>query len=136
LQLVQGLPVEHELAKLVADAKLTSPVLISTEQASSMVRRYAWLLERVGDTGIKLSAAGYLPVADVTAAMVELEMTDEWYGKFNRESQTLPSARTARPTKRVLAHMGALGERHPIRSATLPTSGGAALARASLQRAR
>jgi hypothetical protein len=236
LQLVQGLPVEHELAKLVADAKLTSPVLISTEQASSMVRRYAWLLERVGDTGVKLSAAGYLPAADVTAAMVELEMTDEWYGKFNRESQTLPvlelrqsaqrmgllrkhrgrllltreaqklrgdpvmlwwhiarrlplhasrsvehlaglvfllgvaagrdidantfkaligdvlfsvgwrtadgaaidpwsSARTARDTMRVLAHLGALGERHPIRSATLPTSGAAALARAALQRA-
>jgi hypothetical protein len=55
-----------------------------------MVRRYAWLIERVGDAGIKLSAAGYLPGAVVQAAMVELEMTDEWYGKFNRESQTPP----------------------------------------------
>jgi hypothetical protein len=89
-KLVRGQPVEHELAELVDDAQLTSTVLISTEQAVSMVRRYAWLLERVGDAGIKLSAAGYLPAADVQAAMVELEMTDEWYGKFNRESQTLP----------------------------------------------
>lgn len=90
MQLVQGHPVEHELATLVHNAALTSPVLISTEQAASMVRRYAWLLERVGDAGIKLSASGYLPPADVEAAMVELDMTDEWYGKFNRESQTLP----------------------------------------------
>ena len=36
-----------------------------------MVRPYSWLLDRVGDDGIKLTGAGYLP-AHVAAAMAEL----------------------------------------------------------------
>lgn len=87
---IRGYPVEHELADLIREARLGEPVLVSAQGAAAMVRRYAWLLERVGDAGIKLTSAGYLPPADVEAAMTELEMTDEWYGKFNREVQTLP----------------------------------------------
>jgi hypothetical protein len=55
-----------------------------------MVRPYTWLLERVGDDGIKLTGAGYLPPAHVEAAMTELGLGEEWIGKGNRESQTLP----------------------------------------------
>ena len=87
---IRGYPVEHELTDLIREARLDEPVLISAQGAAEMVRRYAWLLERVGGDGIELTSAGYLPPADVEAAMSELELTDEWVGKFNREVQTLP----------------------------------------------
>jgi hypothetical protein len=90
LQRTRGDLVERELSDLARDARLGEAVDMDGATASSMVRRYAWLLERVGDAGIKLTSAGYLPPPVVNAAMVELEMTDEWYGSFNRESQTLP----------------------------------------------
>jgi hypothetical protein len=55
-----------------------------------MVGPYAWLLDRVGDDGIKLTSAGYLPPLHVEAAVAELGLGEEWIGKGNRESQTLP----------------------------------------------
>jgi hypothetical protein len=55
-----------------------------------MVRPYAWLLDRVGTDGIRLTGAGYLPPADVAAASAELDLAKEWIGKGNREIQTLP----------------------------------------------
>jgi hypothetical protein len=55
-----------------------------------MVRPYAWLLDRVGAEGIKLTSAGYLPPVHVEAAVAELGLAEEWYGSFNREAQTLP----------------------------------------------
>ena len=55
-----------------------------------MVYPYTWLLDRVGDEGIKLTSAGYLPPAHVEAAVAELGLGDDWIGKGNRENQTLP----------------------------------------------
>ena len=55
-----------------------------------MVRPYAWLLDRAGDERIRLTAAGYLPPAHVEAAATELGLLEDWIGKGNRESQTLP----------------------------------------------
>ena len=55
-----------------------------------MVGSYAWLLDRVGDAGIKLTSAGFLPPLQVEAAVAELGLAEEWIGKGNRESQTLP----------------------------------------------
>jgi hypothetical protein len=55
-----------------------------------MIRPYTWLLDRVGDDGITLTAAGYLPPVHVEAAMAELGMADQWIGKHNREIQTMP----------------------------------------------
>ncbi len=55
-----------------------------------MVRPYAWLLDRVGDEGIRLTGAGYLPPAHVEAAATELGLLEDWMGKGNRETQTLP----------------------------------------------
>ncbi|NEE03768.1 plasmid pRiA4b ORF-3 family protein [Phytoactinopolyspora halotolerans] len=83
-------PARRRLRRLIGDARLDAPVIIDVETAEAMVRPYGWLLERVGDDGIKLTAAGYLPPAHVEAAMAELGMEDEWVGKFNREDQTLP----------------------------------------------
>ena len=55
-----------------------------------MVRPYAWVLDRVGDEGIRLTGAGYLPPAHVEAAATELGLLEDWMGKGNRETQTLP----------------------------------------------
>jgi hypothetical protein len=65
-------------------------VLVDAGTATRMVRPYAWLLDRVGDGGIKLTGAGYLPPAHVEAAVTELGLGREWIGKGNREIQTLP----------------------------------------------
>jgi len=63
---------------------------IDTVTAARMVRPYAWLLDRAGDEGIRLTGAGYLPPAHVEAAATELGLLEDWIGKGNRESQTLP----------------------------------------------
>lgn len=81
---------QMEFLYLLADAKFLEPVLIDAEAAARMVRPYSWFLDRVGPEGVKLTSAGYLPPADVQAASAELGLDDEWYGKFNREVQTLP----------------------------------------------
>jgi len=51
---------------------------------------YTWMLQRVGDDGIKLTQAGYLPPAHVEAAFGELDLGKAWIGKGNREDQTYP----------------------------------------------
>jgi hypothetical protein len=78
------------LRRLIDGADLEAPVLVEAAVAAAMVRPYSWLLDRVGDAGIKLTAAAYLPPADVEAAVSELGLGKEWIGKGNRESQTLP----------------------------------------------
>jgi hypothetical protein len=80
----------RELRRLLGSARLDQPVLVDAAIAARMVRPYTWLLDRVGDDGIKLTSAGYLPPAHVEAAMAELGLGEEWIGKGNRESQTLP----------------------------------------------
>jgi len=90
LQQLTGHPIAYELAELIRAARLDEPVQIDLAEATRMVRRHAWLLQRVGEGGITLTSAGYLPPVDVAAAMVELEMEAEWIGKGNREIQTLP----------------------------------------------
>ena len=57
------------------------------EAAASAV---GWLLNRVGEHGIRLTAAGYLPPKVVTAAMDELGWRDMWIGSCTREDTTAP----------------------------------------------
>jgi hypothetical protein len=80
----------RSLLRLIRDASIDKPVLIDAGTAARMVRPYLWLLDRVGTDGVKLTSAGYLPPVHVEAAMTELEMEDEWIGKYNRENQTMP----------------------------------------------
>jgi hypothetical protein len=80
----------RELMRLLGAARLDEPVLIGPGVAARMVRPYSWLLDRVGTEGIKLTGAGYLPPAQVEAAMVALGLDEEWIGKGNREVQTVP----------------------------------------------
>lgn len=49
-----------------------------------------WLLNRVGEQGIGLTAAGYLPPKVVTAAMDELGWRAMWIGSCTREDTTAP----------------------------------------------
>lgn len=63
---------------------------VDTVTAARMVRPYTWLMDRVGDDGIRLTASGYLPPAHVDAAATELGLLEDWMGKGNRETQTLP----------------------------------------------
>lgn len=78
------------LLGLIGTADLSQPVLVEAAAAARMVRPYAWLLDRVGADGIKLTGSGYLPPVHVAAATAALGLADEWIGKGNRESQTLP----------------------------------------------
>jgi len=99
---------KRELRQLIGKARLDQPVLVGAVTASRMVRPYTWLLDRVGDDGITLTAAGYLPPAHVEAAMTDLSLGEEWIGKGNRENQTLPVLHL----RESAARMGLLRKRH------------------------
>lgn len=81
---------QHQLRGLLGSARVHDPVLIGADTAAAAVRPYAWLLDRVGDDGIKLTQAGYLPPAHVEAAFTELEFEKVWIGAGNREDLTYP----------------------------------------------
>src|SRR5215468_9512244 len=98
---------KRELRQLIRDARLGQPVLVDAETAARMVHPYAWLLNCVGDSGIKLTSAGYLPPVHVEAAMTELSLGEEWTGEGNRENQTLPVLHL----RESAAHMGLLRKR-------------------------
>jgi Plasmid pRiA4b ORF-3-like protein len=99
---------KRELRQLIGKARLDQPTDVDIATASRMVRPYTWLLNRVGDDGIKLTGAGYLPPAYVEAAMIELGLSEEWIGKGNRENQTLPVLHL----RESAAAMGLLRKRH------------------------
>lgn len=87
MQTVDG---QHQLRRLLSDARPGDPVLIGVDTAAAAVRPYAWLLDRVGDDGIKLTQAGYLPPVHVEAAFTELGFDEVWIGAGNREDLTYP----------------------------------------------
>lgn len=90
LDAMRTVDAQHQLRGLLGRARLGNPVLIDVEAATAAVRPYAWLLERVGDDGIKLTQAGYLPPAHVEAAFTELGFEKLWIGAGNREDLTYP----------------------------------------------
>jgi hypothetical protein len=79
---------QRQLRQLLGSARLDEPVLISADTAAAAVRPYAWLLDRVGSDGIKLTQAGYLPPAHVEAAFTELGLDTVWIGAGNREDRS------------------------------------------------
>jgi hypothetical protein len=81
---------QRELRRLLDSARLDQPILVDPATATRMAGPYTWLLDRVGDDGIKLTSAGYLPPLHVAAAVAELGLGEEWIGTGNRENQTLP----------------------------------------------
>jgi hypothetical protein len=80
----------RKLRQLITAAELASPVQVDLATAGRMVRPYAWLLDRVGARGIKLTSAGYLPPVHVSAAFTELGLAEERPGQGTREADTWP----------------------------------------------
>lgn len=89
LSAVQNDFVRRELRWLIG-AALDGKPDVDLATATQMVRPYTWLLDRVGEDGIRLTGAGYLPPAHVQAAFEGLALSEEWIGSGNREAQTLP----------------------------------------------
>ena len=58
-------------------------------QVAAAVHPYVYLLRAVG-TGLKLTAAGYLPPSVVKAVFTELSLERRWVGTGTREDSTLP----------------------------------------------
>lgn len=82
--------VRGRLLTLVAKATAQGDDEPTAATVRAAVGAYAWLLDHVGDDGVKLTGAGYLPPASVQEAAGALGLSQTWIGKANRESQTLP----------------------------------------------
>jgi hypothetical protein len=80
----------RNVRQLIAALDLADPVEVDAAMATRMVRPYAWLLDRVGLDGIRLTGAGYLPPAHVAAALAELGLAEGRFGRGNREGDTWP----------------------------------------------
>ncbi len=83
-------PSHPKHAELLAEAEIDAPVALDPDAAAAIVRPYQWLLERVGEDGIRLTKAGCLPPAQVEAAMHALDLWEEGIGAGNREDLTAP----------------------------------------------
>ena len=68
---------------------------------TAMLRPHSQLLELVGDKGVTLTQAGYLPPALVEAVSEVLNLDDIWIGKNNREVQTYPVLEFRESTQRL-----------------------------------
>ena len=73
VQAVRETAPRRELRRLAGTTLAVKPD-IDAATAARMVRPYAWLMDRVGTDGIRLTGAGYLPPADVAAASAELDL--------------------------------------------------------------
>ncbi len=113
------LPAETAVRDLVEAAELDGPVEVDETTAADALRRYVWLLHRVGD-GLPLTAAGWLPPAVVTEAMDALWPDDHWIGKRNREDLT-------EPVRRLRSSAQRLGLLRVSRGRLLATKAGGAL---------
>lgn len=104
-------PGSRPVFELVERSELHRPIMIDTDEAVTAVRPYAWLLDRVGEDGIKLTGVGRFPPAVVTEAMAMLEDRVDWIGKANREEHTRPVfelREAARRCRLVRKHKGLL----------------------------
>ncbi|MGI5129581.1 plasmid pRiA4b ORF-3 family protein [Pseudonocardia sp. CA-107938] len=90
-ELLAGVRSARDAAWLeAAISTIPLPDAPAPDAAAEAVRPFLWLLDRVGTDGITLTGAGYLPPAQVEAFADALGISDEWIGKLNRETHTLP----------------------------------------------
>ncbi len=75
-----------------ADAALRDAPEVDDATRVRMLEPYLWLLRRVGDEGITLTAAGWLPPVVVRDAMRELDWEWRDVGAMNREDRTVAIA--------------------------------------------
>lgn len=83
-------PLRSGLRALLKRTGALEPAQIDEHMASTMVRPFAWLLSRVGDGGITLTKAGWLPPAVVSDAVRDLGWHDRVVGAANREENAIP----------------------------------------------
>jgi hypothetical protein len=88
---VRTLSARRQLERLISAAELDRTGPVDPATAARMVRPYSWLLDRVGDDGIKLTDAGHLPPAEVTAVIDELNLAAEGITRVSRENQVPPA---------------------------------------------
>jgi hypothetical protein len=81
----------RQLEQLISAAELDRTGPADPATAARMVRPYSWLLDRVGDDGIKLTDAGHLRPAEVTAVIDELNLAAEGITHVSRENQAPPA---------------------------------------------
>jgi hypothetical protein len=72
------------------DTLAEPPPVVDPAERRQFGGHYRWLLRRIGDDGVKLTAAGYLPPPLVRELAVALDLDDLWIGTANREHQTVP----------------------------------------------
>jgi hypothetical protein len=59
----------RQMERLISEAELHRVSTVSIDTAARMARPYSWLLERVGDEGIRLTDAGHLTPGEVAAVI-------------------------------------------------------------------
>jgi uncharacterized protein YidB (DUF937 family) len=91
-ELAHRLPpgIRREFRAYASAADLDGPWLADRDVAEAMTAPYLWLARRIGEDGLSLTGAGWVPPAVVGEAMAELGWAKEWIGKTTREDQTLP----------------------------------------------
>ncbi|GAA3754686.1 hypothetical protein GCM10022240_04670 [Microbacterium kribbense] len=83
-------PYRANLRAHLRTSGVLDPVTLTDDEAAELVRPYHWLMERIGDDGLALTAAGRLPPALVRAAVAELDWGSLVYGQTDREDNTWP----------------------------------------------
>jgi hypothetical protein len=72
------------------DVLAEPPPVVDPVERRQFGGHYRWLLDRIGDDGAKLTAAGYLPPPMVHDVAVGLGLDEMWIGTANREHHTVP----------------------------------------------
>jgi hypothetical protein len=78
------------LAGYVGVAHLDAELDLESVEAGRATRAFRTLLDYIGDDGVTLTAAGYLPAKSVSFLMGELDPEGSWPGTSMRESDTRP----------------------------------------------
>ncbi|WP_417512349.1 plasmid pRiA4b ORF-3 family protein [Microbacterium sp.] len=95
------LPIRAELRQHLHATGILEPTEIDAEAAARIVRPFAWLMDAIGQDGLALTAAGWMPPATVLAGMTALGWADDWIGKGNREDLTPPIANLRETAQRM-----------------------------------
>jgi hypothetical protein len=101
----------RQMERLISEAELHRADTVGIATMARMVWPYSWLLDRVGDDGIKLTDAGHLPPAEVTAVIKDLNLAAEGVPEVSRENQAPPVVQlreSAQATGLVRKHRGRL----------------------------
>ncbi|MFF2317935.1 plasmid pRiA4b ORF-3 family protein [Arthrobacter sp. NPDC058097] len=91
-ELIHRMPpgLRREFRSYLDSVGLDAPGSVEDDVAGAMTAPYLWLAGRIGQNGLSLTPAGWLPPAVVQEAMTEIGWAKNWIGKANREEQTLP----------------------------------------------